>query len=422
MIVLNNNLEQNNMEINTIKAKKVVQNNQNFLISVIEVRTLKRYTKYTERIIFDFDENDKPIYNDEIQRKTDKGKVNSIANYLLNDPEAMFPTNIVLAVPNIVINDYQESNGEVVITLSEDVENGLRINGGDILISVIDGQHRLKGLELAIKKVKYDLENPEINFTDETIKVLESKLDKLMSFQVPVTFFINPVLDYQANIFSIINRTQTKVSESLVYSLFGLSDKSSPQKTALEVSLTLNGHKTSPFRGKIKLVGNQYKDGYTPSLTQAGVIKSIIKCISPSMRSADSERFLPRKSFVKGITPELCFRRYYSEDRDTDITKILYAFFKAVELTFVTDDRGISLWRTDDIPNIINSTVGFESLLEILKILLAQMKINDVFNIDEYQNYLIKAKGLLFTDLDKYRKTSSTKRILIDDLRNEIGI
>ena len=232
---------------------------------------------------------------------------------------------------------------------------------------------------------------------------------------------ISPVLEYQASIFAIINRTQTKVSESLVYSLFGLTDKSSPQKTALNVSLTLNSFKTSPFFNKIKLVGQQYERGETPTLTQAAVIKSIIRCISPTLRSAEIDRFLPRKGLMRGVNPDLCFRRMYAEDKDVDITKTLFAFYKAVEKTYTY--QGQSLWSSDSIDNIINTTVGFETLLSLLKLILASNQLENPFSILEYELILSKAFDKInFTDMVRYRKTSTTRQILLKDLREAIGI
>lgn len=348
---------------NNITAQKVTQGNQEFLISVVHVSTLKRYTKYTERLIVNFDDDNIPIYNLQVQRKTDTGKINSIANYLLTDPKAMFPTNIVLAVPKSVIESYQETGNSVEIELSDLVEQQLKQPNGDVYISVIDGQHRLKGLEIAIEQLQKQLTQVDIFLTDAKREEIRKKLEKLLQFQVSVTFFVDPVIDYQASIFSIINRTQTKVSESLVYSLFGLTDKDSPQKTALDVILALNSFKTSPLFNKVKLVGGQYKQGESPILTQAAAVKAVIKCICPTLRQAELERFFPRKELLRGVQQDLCFRKYYAVDEDNVISKILFAYLKAVEKTMTVD--GISLWKSSKIDNILNTTIGYETLIDL---------------------------------------------------------
>jgi hypothetical protein len=96
---------------NIIKAQKVVQNNQEFLLGVFKISQVMNFTKYTERLIVgykDVDDDEKvfddqkqivPVYNPQIQRKTNNAKVERIADYLISDPTAMFPTNIVIAIP-----------------------------------------------------------------------------------------------------------------------------------------------------------------------------------------------------------------------------------------------------------------------------------------------------------------------------------
>ncbi|MGA0559263.1 DGQHR domain-containing protein [Larkinella sp. VNQ87] len=401
---------------NIIRAKRVVQNQQEFLISVVSVDGLLRYTKYTERMIYGFDENNLPIYNDQVQRKPDPAKVNSIVNFLLSDPYAMFPTNIVLALPSFVIEDFKEDeDGGVEIILSDKVEKELNKNG-DVFITIIDGQHRLRGIEASKEKLLNDLNHQDIFFKEKDRIQLQEKLEALRRFQVAVTFFIDPVIQYQAAIFASINRTQTKVSESLVYSLFGLTDTESPQKTALEVALALNSFKKSPFYGKIKLVGYKYQRGETPVLTQATLVKSIIRCISPSDRIAERERFLKRSDLLSGVIPELCFRKYYATNRDTDITQIMYAFFKAVEETFQTTN-GEVLWNNDKIDNILNTTVGYETMLNLLKRLIIRIPDDERrFNVEIYREFLSPIKYFPFTDVDRYRKTSGTKKILLIDI------
>ena len=405
---------------NRLEAIKVTQGNQEFLISVIDVKTLKKYTRYTERLIVAFDDENLPIYNPQVQRRTDTTKVNAIADYLLNDPKAMFPTNIVLAIPKSIVDSYVDDNNNVTIELNEIVEKQLQRPDGDVYISVIDGQHRLKGLEIAIDRLHKQVVDAEF-MTEAKKKTISIQLENLLKFQVSVTFFIDPVIDYQASIFSIINRTQTKVSESLVYSLFGLTDKSSPQKTSLDVILALNSFKSSPLFNKVKLVGGGYKRGESPILTQAAAVKALIKCICPTLRQAEVERFSIRKELLKGINNDLCFRKYYASDEDGKISKSLFAYFKAVEKTFILD--GLSLWKSSDINNILNTTIGYETLIDLLKYIIVTIPDDDSrFDISVYESLLVKAKDINFQDDERYRKTSSSKKILLADLRKVINI
>lgn len=87
-----------------IKGFLVQQNGQDFLIGKASIRDILTYTRYTERLIIGFDEDEKPIYNPHIQRKVETARVNKIADFLINDSEAMFPTNIVLGIPMSMIS------------------------------------------------------------------------------------------------------------------------------------------------------------------------------------------------------------------------------------------------------------------------------------------------------------------------------
>mgnify|MGYP006890190416 CR=1 FL=1 len=84
-----------------ISAQLVKQNNEEFLIGVFPISQVLSFTKYTERLIVGFDENNMPKYNEQIQRKISPTKVNQIVNFLLNDPQAVFPTNFVIGGPSI---------------------------------------------------------------------------------------------------------------------------------------------------------------------------------------------------------------------------------------------------------------------------------------------------------------------------------
>ena len=78
-----------------IQGILITQNDQEFIIGKATIKQILTYTKYTERLIVGYDEKDYPIYNDHIQRKVESTRVNKIADFLINDPFAILPTNIV---------------------------------------------------------------------------------------------------------------------------------------------------------------------------------------------------------------------------------------------------------------------------------------------------------------------------------------
>ena len=92
------------------------------------IRDILTYTRYTERLIIGFDEDEKPIYNPHIQRKVETARVNKIADFLINDSEAMFPTNIVLGIPMSMISSQFSHDGIVEISLDEKSDKSNKIS------------------------------------------------------------------------------------------------------------------------------------------------------------------------------------------------------------------------------------------------------------------------------------------------------
>ncbi|MBK7625647.1 MAG: DGQHR domain-containing protein [Bacteroidales bacterium] len=424
---------------NFITAKRVIQNNQEFLIGTFQIRQIRNFTKYTQHLIVGFEEVDgdqkvfenqnqiKPIYNPEIQRRTNSSKVERIADFLTSDPNAMFPTNIVIAIPSQVIDDFSDEDGTIKLTLNQIVKAELEKEDGTVYLTIIDGQHRIKGIERAIERL-----NSEINdlsqvlkssTNDVLIKKLEYQqklLDRLLSFELLVTFFIDPTLEYQAMIFSTINKTQTKVPENLVYSLYGLTKDDSPQKTSLEVVLALNGIENSPFFNRIKLVGGNYKKGLIVPLSQATMVKSILNDISNNSREAETDRFKKRTE-LKVNPKNLTFRKYYANNQDYMIVRILYSYFNAVRNSFI-DQNGNSFWEinTDgNISNILHTNVGFQALLKVLFDLLKIIPEEKRDDKTTYEAYLSKAQKINWADTGEQKRypfTSGTINLLYSDI------
>jgi DGQHR domain-containing protein len=419
------------MEI-ILNTRKVTQNSQEYLLGIFKISEVLRFARYTEYTILGFDDDNLPITNKQVQRKLNSAKVESIAKFLINDSQAIFPTNIVLAIPNGIIDSYEENEeNNIILTLDSKVEDEIekRDKGedGNIFISIIDGQHRIRGIEVAIEKLEKAIEKKE-SLYDISNDLLADKLAKLKEIEISVAFFIDPVLEYQAMIFSTINRTQTKVSQDLVYSLFGLTENDSPQKTALNIVNALNGTPKSPFYKRIRLAGSTtskaakefYKDGY-PILSQATMVKSILYMIT-TKNDAEVERNKSRKYLQKNPNPELVFRNYYADNQDSDIIKIIYQYFTAIQETF-TDKNGNSFWDNKEQhnkpTNVLQTTIGYEALLNILKQILLITQDKYLFNKQLYKNYLGKANSINITD-EKYTFTTKTKKMLTDDLSNLI--
>ena len=77
----------------------------------------------------------------------------------------------------------------------------------------------------------------------------------------------------KAYVFSIINSKQTKVSSSLIYDLFSLSQHRSPTKTAHEIARALNRNTESPFYKRLKMLGKKIEGEDKATLSQGTFVK-----------------------------------------------------------------------------------------------------------------------------------------------------
>lgn len=220
-------------------------------------------------------------YNDSsgIQRKLDPYRIKSIAEFC-KTKNAMFPTPIILSASSdyFVINE--KENTLTIPTISED-ENKF--------CSIVDGQHRLEGLK-------------------------ESGV--IANFELLVSFVFDTDPSRDAFLFSIINGNQKPVSRSLIYDLYGLSRSRTVEKTCNKIMRALNGEDfdiKSELSGKIKMLG--YKDEFSQNgiVSQAAMIKNLMKLITDKserdnidiefgreLEQLDSRKYIFRKNFVEG--------------------------------------------------------------------------------------------------------------------------
>lgn len=393
-----------------IKGILLIQNEQEFIIGKATIQEILTYTKYTERLIIGYDENDYPIYNDHVQRKVETARVNKIADFLINDPFAIFPTNIVLGIPLCAIESQSSCNEFVKITLKNEVLRQVELaklgdDKADIYITIVDGQHRIKGIEVAIARLQKMLEDS----SQEKKEEIQSKLNRILNLEIAISCFIDKSLEYYAMIFSTINRTQKRVSQDLVYSLFGLSSEDTPYKTALEVTLALNAHPKSPFFHRIRLYGGEYNTNMSPTLSQATMIKSIVSLISENLRESENDKYRKRKELKtqKG-NKFLPFRPFYANNQDFLISDCLYYFFSAVKNAFTR------YWTYDGQSkpqNILQSTVGYEALLLLMVEIVYREHLSS-FNSETFIGYVSSLKNIQFGDTNMYPMSTKGKRIL----------
>lgn len=258
--------------------------------------------------------NGKPENREEgVQRQQSEERVNKICKYC-EDPDATFPTPIIVSVYS---RTRVEDNGH---SFSFNIDEDERI--GD----VIDGQHRLLGI---------------------------AKSGYSGRFKLPVALMFNMTIEEKAYIFSTINSTQTKVSMSLIYDLFDLSTKRSPQKTAHEIARSMNKMESSPFHNRLKMLGKKEKDQYFATLSQGTFVKQLLTLISkdPDEDGSRIKRGMALNNY------KLPFRHYFIEERDDVILKIMINCFTALKEEFIEE------WK-DPSSNILWKTTGYGAVIK----------------------------------------------------------
>lgn len=402
-----------------VRGFLVSQNGQDFIIGKAKIEEVLRYTKYTERLIVGYDDDEIPIYNNHVQRKVDKSRVEKIADFLINDETATFPTNVVLGIPqNIIASQTVDNDGIVSIIFDnkvvEEVEKATKGDAdADIYVTIIDGQHRIRGIEVAIDRLRAKIAQGQ----DDKTQYWQEKLNNLLNIELVISCFIDKTLEYQAMIFSTINRTQKRVSQDLVYSLFGLSTDDSPYKTALEVVLALNGHKKSPFYKRIKLYGGNYDKTDCPPLSQATMVKSIVALISTTLRESENDKYKARKELRTWKSSKtLPFRLFYANNEDSKIADCMFYFFSSVRKYFSEQWEYNGQTKPT---NILQSTVGYEALMKIMVDILERNKINDFF-ANCFDSYIDKIKDLDVENVLNFPMSTSGKKIFYNKMFIEL--
>lgn len=268
-----------------------------------------------------------------IQRGLDTKRVVDITKYI-ETVDASFPNAFILNLNSEYLNSPPSSIGNTCQDRSEILCFEVAMSDG--AFSIIDGQHRLSGFERADVEV----------------------------FDLIVAFFIDLPIEDQAYLFSTINVTQQKVNKSLVYDLFDVSETRSPQRTAHLITKALNTDVDSPLYRRIKLLGIAPKFGdevlYRAPLSQGTVAGRVVGMISDNPMG---DRDLIRRGKSIEVRPDdaergLIFRRFFAEDKDWAILRILKNYFKAVSEAFP------DLWERQDNP--LSKTIGYGALMRLL--------------------------------------------------------
>ncbi len=293
-----------------------------------------------------------PYNSTGIQRKLNMSRVKEIAKYC-EEKSAMFPTPIILSADSNYFNFYSESNTKMEYT---NIESGfLEIDDGKIIqdkkfLSIVDGQHRLSGIDESGMAQEFDL----------------------------LVMFVFDTEAYQdAEIFSIINRNQKQVSKSLVYDLYGLTDEMTVEKFSHEIVQALNSVEISVLKGRIKMLGyktdsfNEDGKSIKQYVSQATLVDELIPMISKNI--AQDNGLIKNGQAIQNINDgKLILRKYFYDDNLYDIQAKLIGFYNAwIEI--------IRKHFKED--TIIFKTIGFIASLYIFKLLFSRLK-NDENIVD----------------------------------------
>ena len=282
---------------------KVVQPIGEFYLSSIPADVLLKIVTNKQR----------SMGGDGVQRNPTKSRIKEIASFCSNS-DSVFPTPIIVSVNSSLV-----SIDDNTIGFDDNVKIG----------EVLDGQHRLLGLE-------------------------NSGVEE--NFQMPVVFMFGLTPEEKAYVFSIINSKQTKVSASLLYDLFDLMDKRSPQKTAHELARSMNNLSSSPFYNRLKMLGTKEPDQDLATLSQGTFAQSVMLLYS-KFPNRDKDRLYNGEEIDEEDGTIL--RHYFVLGKDEIILKILLNCFTALSEVFAEE------WKSPK-DNILCKTTGFRAIIKSL--------------------------------------------------------
>jgi DGQHR domain-containing protein len=346
-----------------------------------------------------------------IQRKTSPTRISEIKDYV-KTIDATFPTSIILHIEssekyidqkNIkdLEADYIDSNSEKIVEIKNieiiSENKKLRIRSDDKVAKILDGQHRIEGIRNGLQGQS----NPSV-------------------FQFNVTIFVDLDIDDQAQVFSVINKTHTKVNNSLVYDLYEYARHRSPQKTAHDIVRLLNKLLDSPFFRKIKILGTaENKDLET--IAQATFVELILKYTSKKPMSDRDE--LRKNNKIPLLTDAnqikaLFFRNLFIEEKDQIIMNIIWNYFQVIQ------EKWPTAWNGNAEGNILNKSTGVIALMRFLKHAVSSIGIFDaVIPAAKFKEIFdrITLKDNSF-NRNKYIPGSSGQSQLLADLRDLSGV
>ena len=301
---------------------KVVQPIGTFYVGVLNHEDLIKISYADIRRLDSGDEKREVEVYSGIQRELSPNRVKEIGKYV-NLVDASFPSSVILHVHDEDV-EYDEKSGKMYLPFRDNVAK------------VLDGQHRIAGLE-EFSGSKYE-------------------------FDVTITIFVEMELEDQAIIFATINKTQTKVNKSLVADLYAFAKFRSPQKTCHNIVRALNQKEGSPFKDKIKILGTA-EDKEKETITQSTFAESLMNYISKDpMDDRNIYKLGKVPDKFGGIDLERRpLRNLFIDEEDGTIAKIIWEYFDAVQ------EKWSDAWWEVKPEMVLNKSTGFVALMRFFR-------------------------------------------------------
>jgi DNA phosphorothioation-associated DGQHR protein 1 len=324
------------------------------------------------------------------QRDIKEARVSEIGQYLATS-NATIPNTIILSA-NYHADDKFETEAESRWSITEE-DGHLFINIPNErmpLCSIIDGQHRLRG----IKKSGLEIE-------------------------LPCAVFLDLPPSLQAYIFATINFNQQKVDKSLAYQLFGYqlddSNSSTWSPDILGVKLSRRFNEEGPFKGRIVLIKSATGREKGWRISSASFIEGVVSLISADSKK---DKYVVNRKNVFGVdgrsslqdNESYPLRSFYISGNDKAILMIIERYFHAINNT---------LWADRNSDDIVFKTVGIAAQFSLLKYLLVERKIVIDASMD-FQQLLDPLRGLHF-DGEYFSARTATQRRLMQTFQLRLG-
>lgn len=323
----------------TLKALKVEQPIGRFFIASINFKDLLKICHFDVRQLVKGETIEEYIG---FQRKVKPQRTDVIKQFV-ELPDASFPTSIVISIDEPYVDIKEEKGGVVTLNISnKPFQDGCDPILYSSLARVLDGQHRLKGLDLS----------------------------EHQDFDLSVTIFVGMDIADQSMVFANVNLSQTKVNPSLAYDLQALSKHHSPLRFAHRMVVALNTVEKSPFHQMIKRLGTKTPGVEGETLSQATFVNmivdlvttknSLMKDISSGKKNSSIWGGKPSAPIIDDPDNKLTLRPFYIQQDEVGAANLIINYFEAIK------ENWSDVWKKNETGWVIKRNNGFRAFMKLL--------------------------------------------------------